>query len=221
MQMIGRRSFFKRLRRDRSGLAMVESAFALPFFVFAGLCGVELANYAITMMKVNQLAVLIADNASRVGDISQLESRRVYESDINDVLIGADIQAGQKLEFFNRGRAIISSLEVVPGSKSGEQYIHWQRCRGDKTWPSNYGKAGDRLGTNGMGPAGKTVIAMDGGAVIFVEIAYDYKTLIAPQLISNRTISAISTFTVRDKRDISQIYQRNPSKPDAVASCGA
>ena len=59
------RALLRRLARDRSGLAMIEMAYAAPFLMLLGLGGVEVANYAIIHMRVSQLAVSLADNASR------------------------------------------------------------------------------------------------------------------------------------------------------------
>lgn len=111
------------LRRNRSGVAMTEFALGAPLVLMAGLWGTETANFALTNMKVGQLAVHIADNSSRVGDLSTLQNRRVYEYDINDVLYGAQVQAGG-MQLFRHGRVIISSLQV---DSNGRQYIHWQQ----------------------------------------------------------------------------------------------
>jgi Flp pilus assembly protein TadG len=66
------RSGIARLARNRSGLAMTEFALGAPFLLTAGLWGVELANFAVTNMKIGQIAVHIADNGSRIGDTSTL-----------------------------------------------------------------------------------------------------------------------------------------------------
>lgn len=204
---------------SRRGVALTELALSLPFFLGVGLAGVEVANYAIVNMKVSQLAIQLADNASRIGDTSTLNDRKIYESDINDLLQGASIQGGKGLDFYDHGRAIVSSLEVYPGT-TDRQYIHWQRCMGKKEWSSSYGVAGD--GTDGeltgMGPEGEEVVAFAGEAVIFVEVAYDYQPLISSRLIGNSTIRAISSFTVRADRDLSQIHQRSPASPAATCS---
>jgi hypothetical protein len=208
---------WRQLRRDRSGVALTEFALSLPLLLTAGLWGTEMANLAIVHMRVNQLAIHIADNAARIGDTSTLENRKIYESDINDLLLGSNLQAGN-LNFYDHGRAIISSLEV---NDAGNQYIHWQRCKGLKAWPSSYGNAGDGAVTSlsGMGPAGNQVTAPPGGAVIFVEVAYDYQPRVSARFVSSAPITAIATFVVRDSRDLSQIYQRTPSSPDPVAGC--
>ena len=212
---------WQRLIGDRSGLALTEFALSLPLLLTAGLGGIETANLAVTTLRVNQVAIQIADNASRIGDTSSLQDRKIYEADINDLLLGSNIQAGQSIDLYDHGRVIVSSLEVVPGTDD-QQYIHWQRCKGTKNYPSSYGAQGDGVSTTlaGMGPAGEEVMAQRGEAVIFVEVSYDYQPLVAGFFGDNRVISSTSAYTVRDSRDLTQIYQRDAGSPDTVARCG-
>jgi hypothetical protein len=215
-------TFLQRLRTCRSGVAMTEFALAAPLLMTAGLWGTEVAWLALTHLRISQTALEIADNASRIGDTSSLQYRKIYESDIDDVLRGSNLEAGAAIDLFKHGRVIISSLEVVPGSNDN-QYIHWQRCLGEKEWNSSYGEEGDGLAgpsITGMGPTGDQVTAFDEqDAVIFVEIAYEYQPLFSKMFVGNTTINVHGAFNVRDSRDLSQIYQRDPSKPDPVASC--
>ncbi|MBS0483364.1 MAG: pilus assembly protein [Proteobacteria bacterium] len=213
-----RLNILRRLLRSRSGVAMTEFALGAPFLMLAGIYGVEEANFVLVNMKINQIAAHIADNASRVGDTSQLQYRKVYESDINDVLVGAQVQAGQSINLFKYGRVIISSLEAVNQPGISNQLIHWQRCRGAETVSSSYGNEGTLV--SGMGPAGKEVTAEPNDGVIFVEVRYTYQPLITGVLISNRQIRSIAAFNVRDSRDLSGgLYQRDTAKPDPVQSC--
>ena len=209
------------LRRDCSGVALTEFALSLPLLLIAGLGGVETANLAVTTLRVNQVAMQIADNASRIGDTSSLEDRKIYESDINDLLLGSNIQAGESIDLYDHGRVIVSSLEVVPGTDD-QQYIHWQRCKGTKVHPSSYGVQGDGVGRSlaGMGPPGEEVMAQRGEAVIFVEVSYDYQPLVPGFFNDSRVIGSTSAYTVRDSRDLTQIYQRDAGSPDTVARCG-
>lgn len=211
--MIGR-GFLLKLARGTSGVAMTEFALGAPFLLMAGLYGVEMANYALVNMKISQMALHIADNASRIGDTSTLQNRKIYESDINDLLFGAQLQAG-KINLFDNGRVFVSSVEY----NGTQQYIHWQRCRGAKNVTSSYGNEGATLGTVGIGPSGAEVAAQPNDAVIFVQINYTYQPLVTNKLISNPDIQAIASFTVRDSRDLTQIYQRDTAKPDPVQSC--
>jgi hypothetical protein len=218
-------SLLRRLRTlaaNRSGVAMIEFALGAPVLLTAGLWGVEIANLAVTNMRINQLAIHIADNGSRIGDTATLADRKIYEADLNDLLIGANIQGGAGLDLYQHGRVIISSLEVE--SSSNRQFIHWQRCRGTKHVGSSYGNEGDGLsgGVSGIGPSSQQVAAEPDDAVIFVEIKYDYQPLISHRFLgADNTISTIAAFTVRDDRDLSQIYQRDPASPDEVSGCAA
>ena len=71
-------------------------------------------------MKVSQAAMMIADNASRIGDDSVLLDRPITETDITDLLLGADLQTGKKLDLYRFGRVIVSSLETDPDDPTGE-----------------------------------------------------------------------------------------------------
>jgi hypothetical protein len=207
--------FLKRLRQSRSGVAMTEFALGAPLLLMAGLWGAETANFALVNMKIGQLAVHVADNASRVGDTSTLQDRKVYESDINDVFYGAQLQTGG-LDLYNHGRVVISSLQVNPDTD--EQVIRWQRCRGVKPAHSAYGSEGDSVGA-GMGPVGAEVFAQPDDAVIYVEVAYTYQPLVSLSLVTKRDILTVASFTVRDDRDISQLYQRDSGDPDPIQTC--
>jgi len=207
------RTLMKALIRARSGVAALEFALILPFLTVAGLYGTELAWYMLVNMRVSQVAMQIADNASRIGDTSTLTNRKIYEADINDIMIGANFDGGNMLKLLSHGRVIVSSLEV---DGSNNQYIHWQRCKGIKNVASSYGLSGD-IKPTGMGPTGHQIIAMTGDAAIFVEVSYDYQPLVTAQFISNRTISAVASFNVRDSRDLTQIYQTSPAA--TVSSC--
>lgn len=212
--------FLRRLLHDVRATAALEFALAMPLLLAIGLAGAEAANRAIVQMRINQLAMLVADNASRVGETSLLGEVELYESDINDIFMGADLQGGSYIDLLARGRIILSSLEVVEGTED-QQFIHWQRCKGVLQHPSSYGEAGDGLGTgiDGMGPAGAKVRSFPGEAVMFVEVAYDYRPLVADFLDDTGPIVAIAAFNVRNNRDLSGVAQRNEADPDPVSLC--
>lgn len=204
------------LRTDTGGMALIEFAASLPFILLLSLGGAELTNYATTKMRVSQVALHLADDVSRIGNGSLLSARTVREIDINDTLTGAGLQAGG-LDIYQHGRVIISSVEgeTAPTNPSGEYKIAWQRCRGLKNHTSSYGAAGDD-DLAGVGPAGRQVVAPENGAVIFVEVAYDYQPIFPNQMIPNRQIVEIAAMTVRDTRDLTQIYN---AEAVTISSC--
>jgi len=193
------------LTDDTSGVAMVEFAFTAPILLTLGLLGAETANYVITHMQVSQIAMQVADNASRVGEQDVLVARKVYEGDINEVFVGAD-KLGERLGVLENGRIILSSLER---NSDGGQWIHWQRCMGKKVHNSSYGNAGAGASGDsfpGMGAAGKEITASAGTAVMFVEIAYDYEALTPFDALDGNTITYTAAFNIRDARDLSRLY---------------
>lgn len=193
-----------RLARDDRGVALIEFAFTLPILLTIGMYGAEIANLALVNLKVSQIALAAADNASRVGASSKLAEKQLRESDIDDILQAIRIQ-GKPLDLTTRGRITLSSLER---NSSDGQWIHWQRCIGTKSgtgYDSSYGKTDDgKTGTafKGMGPTGKEVTAPAGAAVMFVEINYDYRPIVGTWAVGARTLSYTASFVVRDKRDL-------------------
>ncbi len=210
------KSLLPAVLRDRTALAMTEFALVAPIFLGVGVLGLDTANYVVTHMRVSQIALQVADNASRVGELDVLVSRRIFESDINDVFIGAQ-HYSSSLDIEQNGRIILSSLEQ---NDDDGQWVHWQRCFGDKEHDSSFGTAGDgATGTDfaGMGNAGSMITASPGDAVMFVEIAYDYNALSPFSLFDGEEMVYTGAFNVRDSRDLSQVHQTNPASP--VASC--
>lgn len=208
------RTLATRLRRDESGLALLEFAFSLPIFLVMSLTGAELTNYITTRMRVSQVALQVADNAARIGSGSQLEAKKITEADINDLLIGAKLQGGE-LDLMDRGRVIISSLEPDPDN-AGKYTIRWQRCAGLKIGHvSRYGVAGDKNLT-GMGPAPKITAPAD-GVTMFIEVYYEYKPLIKTSLSPSSSMDEIASMMVRDRRDTSDdSTASNPQHPNGV-----
>ena len=106
------RRLFGRLGRADDGVAMVEFAYSLVVVVPLFMGGVELTNYVLTKMRVSQIALHVADNASRIGTESLLAKPRISEAQINDLLIGANRQGGE-LNLAANGRVIIDRKSVV------------------------------------------------------------------------------------------------------------
>lgn len=204
------------LPQAKSGVAMVEFAFTAPIILSLGMLGSETAYYATTHMQVSQIAMQVADNASRVGEQDVLVARKVYEDDINEVLVGAE-KLGERIDIYDNGRIILSSLAQ---NADGGQWIQWQRCRGAKNHTSSYGTQGTgEVGTSfqGMGEDGRRITASPGTAVMFVEIAYDYEALTPFDYLDGETLTYTAAFNVRDSRDLTQLYPSQSGQN--TASC--
>lgn len=191
----------RHLSRDQRAVAYIEFAYAFPAVLAMGLYGIEATNLALTHQRVSQIAMNAADNASRIGEDNPLALTQIRESDVNDTLLAARLQAG-RLKLTERGRIVISSLEQ---NSSGGQWIHWQRCLGTKPYNSSYGVQGDGAsGTSfaGMGPATARVTASPNNAVMFVEISYDYEPIVSATLLGRPRLHYTAAFLVRDERDL-------------------
>ena len=198
----------------RSGVAAVELAVALPLLVMISMGGLELASFALTNMRVNQIAISVADNASRAKMASVSGAAQFREYDVGETFRAAEL-AYPGMAVFTNGRIVLSSLET---NAAGGQWIHWQRCRGAKAVGSKYGIQGTgATGTSlaGMGPVGSIVTAETGSAIMFAEVYYDYRPITLPG--ATITIYRHAALYVRDDRDLSQIY--NPSPTATVYSC--
>jgi Flp pilus assembly pilin Flp len=222
----GRRRSLKQLRSNESGVALIEFGLALPIMMTLLVSGTEIANYSIANTQVSQIALQVADNASRIGEGLPLNKKEISETQINDLLTGAGIHAG-RLDLFGtyqewvngvattkpRGRVIISSSEMMAKANAGDpdKYeIKWQRCRGAATtYASHFGIVSKASGKNmnGIGPVGRQVKAPDGVPIIFTEIHYRYNPIFFSEnaLMGYRDINAIGAMMVRDDRDVTNI----------------
>ena len=196
----------KRLRRDRSGVSMVEFALVLPVLLTLGLYGTEIARLATTKMKVSQIALSLADNASRLGQTDNSGvTPTISENDVDAVLAGA-LRQGLGIGLEGNGRVILSSLEY--DDAEDKQFIHWQRCQGDLDRESTYGNDTDKNGINGpeitgMGKGTTQITADSGSAVMYVEIYYEYQPLFEnPFGSGKRMFREEAAFLIRDDRNL-------------------
>jgi Flp pilus assembly protein TadG len=221
-QFTRHRKFARRLTANRSGLAMIEFAFAAPLVLGMGMLGTDTASLVITHMLVSQIATQTADNVSRVGTANQVSVYQVIEADINETFVGAE-KMGESIGIFTGGRLIVSSLQR---NANGGQWIAWQRCRGAKVYNSSFGVQGNgATGTTfpGMGVTGRLITASPQTAVMFVEVAYDFKSITPMNIFNNQQIVYTAAFNVRDNRDLTGgpnangLFPGNPVAP--VARC--
>ena len=189
-------SALRELTGSNSGLALTEFAFSLPILLILLLGGLETANFALTHLRVNQIAMTVADNAGRVRT-------GIDESHIYEVFAGADL-AGQSIDFATNGRITLSSLQ--PNGQTGAnagQMINWQRCHGELDVDPAYGDEGlgreDDVLADGMGPEGNKIISAPGTAVMFVEVTYQYTPLFWKSGMDTQIIRYESAFNVRER----------------------
>lgn len=201
------------LRRDDSAISMVEFAITLPFWALLSVGGLEVANMVTINMQASQLALSVADNASRLGQAAT-GTPSVDEGDIAAVMSGA-AKSGASIKLAQNGRIILSSLEIKDSGVDDDPsddtyYIHWQRCSGSYSRASAYGAQGTVL-TQGMGRSGAKLLPISGTAddstdvaVMYAEVYYQYQPLFANfGLGRNMVFRQEAAFMVRDNRNYS------------------
>jgi Flp pilus assembly pilin Flp len=185
----------RRLMRFEDGIAMVEFAMVAPVMAVLTIGGLELANLAITHMRVSEIANTVSDNAGRVT--SGMDEANIYE-----IFAGAGV-LGNSIDFEPDGRVVISSLQDNGGKGGAKgQMIEWQRCWGDLNVAPKYGKQGkgknDATLKDGLGPPGRRIKSENGNAVMFAEVSYKHTPLFLNGFIEERTIRYETAFNVRD-----------------------
>ena len=225
-------TLLRRFARDTSGVAMVEFAITLPFIAGFALYSMELTNYALINMRVNQIALTLADNASRVGTDATLTTQQLREVDMNDVLQAARYQ-GKDIKLTTFGRITVSSVENVQQSydTAPVQRIHWQRCIGlmsganyDSIYSTSSTDGTDNTVANkgltvasGVGDPGALISAPTGSGLMFIEVNYNYQPLVSAYFLGTPRIHFTASYITRDNRDYSQIF--NPSPASTRSTC--
>jgi len=190
---------------NRSGAALIEFALILPLFITLGLYGVEIAYMNTVSMQVSQIALSVADNASRLGQTdNSAVTPTIKETDIDAVMQGAILQ-GNSIGLQANGRIILSSLEY--DDFTGKQYIHWQRCKGAKTNTSVYGNDTNNNGLaggtiSGVGSGSATITASSGSAVMVAEVYYTHSGIFGSAFIQPITFRQTANLIIRDDRNL-------------------
>ena len=180
------------LRRDQRGVALIEFALSLPVLMILILVGLELTNFVLANHRVRQIGAMTADNASRLRS-------QMSEAFVNQLFVGVQ-KAGAGMQFENRGRVILSSVQN--NAASNGQWIRWQRCFGQLSRNSKYGPQGTGQSDSAL-PTINGLVAQPGSAIMYAEVEYQYQPLIASSFLSNRRISHEVAFIVRQRTDFS------------------
>lgn len=211
------RNLLAKLRSDISGTSLIEFALVLPMVTTVGMYGIELAYMSSVNMSASQLALSVADNASRMEQTNNSTvAPTVTEADITSIMKGA-VSQGSGFRFKENGRIILSSLEK--DSVSGKQFIHWQRCTGDLAVQSSYGNDSTRNGLNGpaitnMGQGAAKITAGTNVAVMFAEVYFDHRGIFGTMFVKPTRFRQEAAFIVRDVRDL------RPSDQPGVTGTG-
>lgn len=211
-----------KLQQDSRGVATIEFALVLPVLTVLGMYGIEVAHMAAVNMQVSQMALMVADSASRLQQTNNnVVAPTVTEADVDSVMHGA-VRNGENFDFVAKGRIILSSIERDP--VTGRQFIHWQRCRGSGTEASAYGNDSTANGLNSGGLAnvgmGATKVSATVNApIMLAEVTYQYEGLFGDMFFSPMTMRQEAAFVVRDVRDLRAANQPGLTGSGSQSTC--
>ena len=209
-------NLLRKLLRDKSGISLTEFAFAAPFLLFVGMIAIETVHFIMAHQKASQVAVLVADSASR-------RIERMDEIDVEEIFYGAHVSA-ESINIGSNGRIVLTTLtdNGRAGSSNGN-WVRWQRCYGElgeaENLQSLYAEEGDGETDNslddGIGPTGEEVKAFPAAPVNFVEVFLDYEPLIGNGitdfLYEDTRIHYAAALMVREREDQSIANQTSRS----------
>ncbi|MES2300604.1 MAG: pilus assembly protein TadE [Pseudomonadota bacterium] len=190
---------------DRTAVSTIEFALVLPVFMILGMYGAEIAWMNASALEASQVAVALADNASRLGQTDNSGvTPTITGADVASVLSGA-IAEGENIGLAADGRVILSSLETH--AVTGKQYVHWQQCMGSLKKDSAHGKpdlTGSALSplANGLAVGKTRITAPTGSAVMVAEVWYKHKGLFGTMFIQPITMHEEAAVIVRDNRNL-------------------
>ncbi len=176
------------IRREQSGVALIEFALGLPVLIMMLMGGMELLNLVVAHQKISRIATTTADLAARYR-------ASIDEADIGTLMLGAQLSAAG-INFASDGRIVLSS--VTRNAADTGHWIRWQRCDGGLTTASS------EIGAQDAGKADTSVADLEGltiqapSNVMYAEVTYQYKPEYAPWLISEREIRYHSAFIARE-----------------------
>ncbi|MCY1671182.1 pilus assembly protein TadE [Novosphingobium sp. SL115] len=194
----------RKILADSAAISTTEFAVVLPVFMTLGMYGTEISWMTIAEMQASQVAISLADNASRLGQTDNSGvTPTISDEAVQNVLTGALLE-GQTMNMEDNGRVILSSLETHP--VTGKQYIHWQECSGELEKSSKHGKP-DLTGTalaatmSGLNIGGTKITAPPGTSVMVAEVWYQYHGLFGSLFVQPFTMYQEATIIVRDDRN--------------------
>ncbi len=174
------------LRKNESGVAFMEFAFALPFLMVALLGGLELVHLALTHQQLSRIATSTADLAARYR-------ASIDEVDVNTLFMGSQMSASFD-DFDTNGRIVLSS--VTRNADDDGHWIRWQRCEGDLARASEIGDEGDGEDDDTIDEVNGMIVT-DPNNVLVAEVTYRYTPWFFP--VRSSILSSIAPiFTERD-----------------------
>lgn len=173
------RALWRKLWRDRSGVAMIEFAAFLPVLVLVLLGGVDLARFIIVNQKMDRVAAGMGDLVAQAQTLTAAQLNDIY---------AATKYIATPFDFTSNGVVIVSSVSLT----GGVLRVNWQsRGSGNLNATSKIGAAG---GVAKL-PAGMTVTGTN--TLIAAEVYFNFTSFFGLSIVPNRQLYHTSYFRPR------------------------
>lgn len=156
--------------RDRDGVIALEFALVLPLLLLFCFVTVEVGRFALLQMKLEHLASVVGDLASR--------DRTLDVATVDDIIAVAD-HVLAPFRFDGNGVVVLSGVGAPDG---GAPSVLWQRRGGT-------GESGDAVAgidATVILPAGLT--AQDGQTLVLAEVVYTYEPWLLGALAARQMV---------------------------------
>lgn len=165
----------RRMRRDTSGVSVVEFALMLPLLFMIGAGGLELINYVLANQKIERIASITADNVAR-------NTLAPSERSIVDTFAGVN-EIAEPFDFDANGRVIMTGVIGVASGSNVVGKVVWQRCSGGLAGiTSTVGSqpANPALWANGPNATlPNNLTLLQNQLIVVAEVAFAYDPLIS------------------------------------------
>lgn len=208
-----------RLRRDRSGVSLVEFALGLPVLLGFTLGGLEMVHYVIAVNTSQRLATMMADMISQsgVGDISTTEAQ------IYDMFQAIDVSA-KPLNMRDHGRVIFTVVRGERGEDAVDRNVYADGVFAQQ-FDGGYVAAVPRLGCHKT-QAAPTLnrVLPPNEILVHAQVSYDYQTLLPRSAFSYfnvpTEITRVATFRMRKNQFNITNDNRHPPKSNCSSADG-
>ncbi len=185
------------MRRDTSGVSVVEFALLLPLLMLIGAGALELVNYLLANQKLERIASITADNVAR-------NTLAPSERSIVDSFAGVN-NIAEPFDFNANGRIIMTGVIGVASGNTVVGKVVWQRCAGSLGGISSI--VGSQPANPNLWATGpnatlpNNVSLLQNQLVVVTEVAYQYQPLIGlaqlPGSLRDRVLRQRSVFVGR------------------------
>ncbi len=171
----------RELKRDLSGLALIEFAYTLPIFVGFGLVGIEFTNVVLAHQKSERIAATIAD---------QVASNQVppNERQIRDMFEAVELIAAP-FDFSDNGNVIVTAVVGVRDIDDDEvqNKVAWQRCSVKDSYESAFGE--EWTGSEDVSEGDEVDLPNDiqltqNQMVVIAEVFFPYDPIVSADIVS-------------------------------------